>query len=171
MLTTAEEITLIELLGKMKWPISKDVFHALMPKVVSVPLELCTLDQEGRVLMIHRTDPEYTGYHMPGTVLRDNEDVPTALTRLIHEELSGSPVATPKNIGWVEVKRGTGEGEDQGRHQISLLYLTHIEGAYRGKGEFFPLDAIPDDTLSHHKMLAEKFRQYILTGLPILGNH
>lgn len=161
---------LINLLGKLKWPLEKDVFHALMPRITSIPIELCVLDRENRVLTFYRKDDEYDGHHMPGTVLRDNENVSQTVKRLIQSELVGGDVTAPKNIGWTEIPRGNGRGENPTRHEISLLFITHLSSTYHGGGGVFsPFDALPDNILPHHRVLVEKFRQYLEDGKPILG--
>lgn len=169
-LTERQTVLLVELLGKLEWPLDPQVFGALMPKVVSVPIELCVLDDKGRVLTFYRKDSGYDGHHMPGTVLRNNETVPQALKRLVQSELVGGEVTDPKNIGWVEIQKGDGPGQNPARHETSLLFLCRIRGRYRGKGGVFsPLNRLPENTLSHHRVLAAKFRKHLRTGKPILG--
>ncbi len=155
-LTHAEENVLAELLSRVQWPLPAKVFAALMNKSVSVPIELAVLDDEERVLMIHREDMEYAGHHMPGTVLRDNEDVPKAVQRLLDREVSGVKVNPPLSLGWVEVHKGNGAGQDPNRHQISLLHVCWLKGPYSGPGKFFSVNRLPKDTLPHHRRLVSE---------------
>lgn len=170
-LTQQETQTLIELLGKLEWPLQKEVFHALMAKVVSVPIELCVLDGANRILTFYRKDHEYNCHHTPGTVLRNDENVSQAIKRLIESELVGYEITDPKNIGWVEVQRGNHYGGDPNRHEISLVFLAYlIKGEYSGgKGVFSPLDALPEDILSSHRVMSGRVKQYLEDDKPILG--
>ncbi len=153
---TADEVSLLaELLRRVEWPLPLPVFAAAMNKFVSTPIELAVLDSSGRVLMVHREDAEYVGNHMPGTVLRDNENVPAAINRLLTREVGGK-VTPPVSLGWVEVSKGNGPGQDPNRHQISLLHVCWLTGAYEGAGRFFPVDQLPEDTLEHHRLLVRE---------------
>lgn len=153
-LAPEEEDQLADLLTRVEWPLSPHVFAAAVNKFVSVPIELLVLDDDNRILMFYRKDEEYEGYHIPGTVLRDNEDVPAAIQRLLKSEVVGGKVTRPISLGWLEVQKGNGFGQNPSRHEISLLHLCWSIGTYQGKGgEFFPLDQLPDSTLSHHRVL------------------
>lgn len=158
-LTQSEVEQLAGLLGKIEWPMPKEVFYALLRCTVSVPIELAVIDDKGYVLMFYRKDEEYDGYHMPGTVLRDNEDVSNALRRLLASELVGANISAPQNIGWIEIPRGSGHGENPTRHEISLIFLARLHGEYQGKGgEFFPIHKLPKNTLPHHVTLIQQVR-------------
>ncbi|MDB5190410.1 MAG: hypothetical protein JWN49_736 [Parcubacteria group bacterium] len=150
MLTDKETETLTALLKKVEWPLAPSVFHALMEKTVSVPVELAVFDQKGRILLIHRDDHEFTGWHLPGTVLRDTDDVGIALKRLITHELAGVAVTAPVNLGWFEAKRDL----TPTRHGVSLLHGCQLESVYTGPGTFFERYNLPTDVLAHHKLMA-----------------
>ena len=162
-LTDAEQDTLAQFLIRAQWPLKPDIFAAWVRKFVSVPIELAVFNQDGHVLLIYRKDQEYEGYHMPGTVLRDNEDVPTAINRLLSGEV-GSKVTRPIPLGWKEVTRGNEFGQNRSRHEISLLHTCWPIGPYSGEGEFFPTDQLPENTLSHHKVLIEEMVKRLKSG-------
>jgi hypothetical protein len=143
-LTADESEQLASLLGKVEWPVPPNVFHALMKATVSVPIELGVFDSDGRVLLIYRDDFEFKGWHMPGTVLRENEDIPTAIKRLGQGEVK-TPTSPPISLGWAEIK-GV-------RHEVSLLHVCRLEGAYSGEGQLFDPRQLPPDTLDHHQYL------------------
>src|SRR3989344_240010 len=86
---------LADLLRRAKWPLSPKVFAALVSKTVSTPIELAVFDNKLRILLFDRKDDEYEGYHMPGTVLRDNETVPDAVERLLKSEVVGGNITPP----------------------------------------------------------------------------
>lgn len=168
-LTSLEKEELVRLLHKLEWPLDREVFYALMPRIVSVPMELVVLDSRDRVLLIYRKDQEFDGYHMPGTVLRNNESVPVALERLIKTELPDVKVSAPQNFGWLEITHGNTPGQNLTRHEVSLLWLARLEGAYHGKGVFKPLDSLPENLFSHHRLILQKAEGYLASKRPVLG--
>jgi ADP-ribose pyrophosphatase YjhB (NUDIX family) len=123
-----------------------------MRKTLTVPVELYVANGE-QVLLIYRDDHEYRGWHMPGTVIRDNESVDGAITRLLDSEVQ-AVVSKPESLGWTEVPR-----ELNGvRHEISLLHFCRLQGPYTGPGRFFFANRLPADTLRHHKILIPMMR-------------
>ena len=168
-LTEQETVELVLLLGKLEWPLDRCVFHALIGKIVSVPQELTVLDDQNRILTFYRKDEEYEGQHQPGTILRDNETVSEALDRLLRSELRGVEIESIENVGWLEIRKGNGPGENPTRHEISLLWLARVKNNNGIEGVFSPLDRLPENMLSHHRLIAEKVRGYLKTGRPILG--
>lgn len=152
-----EEIPLlVNLLGKMEWPVPHEVFRALCKYTTTNPIELVIWNGKNEIFLVYRKDEDYDGYHMPGTVLRDNESVPQAIERLLKNEVPFY-VYPAKCIGWRETPRGTGEGEDPTRHQIALLYSTNTL-MYKPKigipnAGFFHPQSLPTNTLSHHRPL------------------
>lgn len=150
---------LAELLKRAEWPLSKEVFHALMGVVVTTPIELGVFDAGGKILLIHRDDPEYPDcWHLPGTVLRNNEDVPTAVKRLINGEVR-APVLDLISLGWREIVKGSGVGQNPTRHEISLVHVCWLQGSYEGVGKFFSLDSLPESTLTHHRVLIQEMME------------
>lgn len=155
-LSVEEEIQLVNFLNRLTWPISKEVFHAWVGKFVTVPIELLVFNLSGKVLLVPRDDPEYPDcYHLPGTVLRDNETVQDALARLIEDEI-GVCVSVPDSKGWFEFTRGPSLDQNPTRHEISLPFVCQWMGPMPEKGKFFSLDKLPKNLLDHHKILILK---------------
>lgn len=154
-LSPEEEAQLASLMRRARWPLKPDVFRAGVGLFVSNPIELKVLNDNGHVLMFYRKDDEYEGNHIPGTVLRDNEDVPMAIQRLLNSEVVGGEVTPPISLGWKEISKGTtGSGQNPTRHEISLLHVCWLKKPYQGKGgEFYPVDQLPKNTLPHHRVL------------------
>ena len=150
-LSSVEWKVLAELLERARWPFESSAFDALSGVTVADPIELLVFNDQGQISMSPRAD-KYVGLHMPGTVLRDNEDVPTAIKRLVARELPGADVTPPLSLGWKEVHKGTGEGENPYRHEISLIHSCHLREPWKDS-EFFDPANLPDNTLSHHKLL------------------
>lgn len=172
-LTKKEIATLVRLLKKMKWPLPSEVFHALMGKTVSVPLELCIFDEQDHILLFERLDREFNAVLGPGTVLRDNDNDPNldrAIKRLLAGELRGYRMTYPKNIGWVHVPRGKGHKKNATRHEISLVFFSRlVAGPIHGKAGLYPLDALPKRIIGYHRVMIKKVAQYLKDGKPILG--
>jgi ADP-ribose pyrophosphatase YjhB (NUDIX family) len=151
-----------------------EIWHQLVKKFITVPIELCIVNNENKVFMVYRKDREFDGYHLPGTVINDWETVDEACTRLVHGEVlrdAGFTITKPKSIGWLEVRRGSGKEESRTRNAISLLHLAHLDGNYtekEGMG-FFGFDNIPQNTLGHHIFIIRKFKEYLDSGEIILG--
>lgn len=162
-LTDTEWDQLTGLLRRATWPLPSNVFRALINKTVSVPIELAVLSEKSdKILLYYRKDEEYDGNHMPGTVLRDNENVPDALRRLVDSELIDARVGDPVFVGWAEISKGNAYGQNPSRHEISLIFACRLKGHYKGSGgSLFYIDNLPDNTLSHHRILIEIVRKWL----------
>ena len=154
-LSDEEQTQLALLLSRMESPLRPDVFYALVHSTVSVALELVVFDAEGKILLEYRKDTEYDGFALPGTVLRNNEDVSSAMKRLLETEVK-SKTSNPVSLGWLEIQKGAQADQDRYRHYIPLLYACKMEARYEGSGEFFAYDSFPENTLSHEKMIIEE---------------
>lgn len=161
-LTPKESEVLAGFLERLEWPLDSKVFRALCGITVTTPIELAVFNTKNEILLIYRKDEEYEGNHMPGTVLRDPETVQKAIKRLLNTEV-GSSVTEPRSLGWVEVQKGKGADQDPNRHQIALLHACRlVSDYYKGKGAFYSLDGLPEDTLPHHRMLIEEAEKRFL---------
>ncbi len=151
-LSKTEEIELARLLGKMEWPLPKEVFHALVPKIITVPIELAVFNKNGFVLMLPRPedDIEFTPgtLHMPGTVVRLGETIEHAMERLLSGEVV-STVSPPRELGYLQI----GQDLAPTRPALSLLFATRLLGPHVGKGAFYDPVNLPDQTMTHHRVL------------------
>lgn len=151
-----------------------EIWHQLVKKIITVPIELCITDENNNVFLVYRKDREFDGYHMPGTVINDWETVEEACNRLVKGEVirdAGITISSPYSIGWLEVRRGLKEEESTTRNAISLLFTARLEGDFvpqEGKG-FFSFDNLPENTLGHHKFILRYFRKNFEDGSIILG--
>ncbi len=141
---------LAKLLSRLTWPLPHAVFHQLVTIMPTNPIELAVFDQEGRILLIPRPpeDKEFQGHHMPGTVRRFGEEIPTALNRLLQSEAKAA-VSTPVNLGWWHCNAD----DESPRDAIALLYACRLQGTYTGRGQFFDPENPPQNTLKHHKIM------------------
>lgn len=137
-----------------------EIFHGLLSATTSSPVELAVFDREGRILLFYRKDWEYDGEHMCGSVNRDKDTVQRTLDRIVRSEVVGGSVTPPIDLGWMEISKGTGEGENPTRHEISLLHACYLVGEYAGPGKFYDPKNLPANTLTHHKaIIAEILRR------------
>ena len=163
-ITEEEKKELARLLSKIKnREIVGDIWHQLVKKFITVPVELCVLDSKNRVFLVYRKDREFDGYHLPGTIVNDWETVHDARVRLMQGEIqkdAGFVISYPESIGWIEVRRGEGEYESRTRNTVALLHIARIQGEFiekEGYG-FYALDAIPENTLQDHKFILRYFK-------------
>ena len=174
-LTENEEKELASLIEKAESiEIRGEIWHQLVKKFITTPIELCILDDEGKVFMVYRKDREFDGYHIPGSVVNDWETVEGACNRLVQSEIitdAGIEITEPKPIGWIDSPRDVWPDEVSTRHGISLLYIAYFHGEFLPKEgmSFFTFDSIPDNTLGGHKFLLPFFKRYLEDGKPILG--
>ncbi len=63
----------------------------------------------------------------------------------------------PIDLGWKEVLRGNGSGENPTRHEISLIHACRLTGEYMGSGRFFPIGNLPANIgcLHHPALITE----------------
>lgn len=150
--------------------IQGEVWHQLVMKYITVPIELFVIDDQGRVFLRYRKDREFDGHHHPGTVINDWETKKEALMRLVAGEIIRDAglvgvITEPEPIGDFECPRD----ETSTRHAIALLYKCRFRGEYKshpGMG-FFPLDDLPEDTLYHHKRMLAALQQHLVDGKTI----
>lgn len=174
-LTLEEKKDLADLLKKVSnVEIRGEIWHQLVHKFITIPIELCILNDRNEVFLVYRKDREFDGYHMPGTVLNDWEDVSKARSRLVLGEVmtgAGISITEPQSIGWFEITRGTKAHEDPHRHEISLLHVAYITNEFipRDGMGFYSFEELPENILGHHKYLLQFFKRYLEDGKIIVG--
>lgn len=148
--TPEEWVRFLSLVKKLGWKhTGKEVFEAFFP---IFPLALCDLavireiDTKTHVLLWYRDDEHYKGWHMPGGYILRGESWEDAARRVLLKETS----LTLQRMKFLHCFNWTPVNAPVPNHQIALLFLCAGAGKHRA-GTFFPLDAIPSDTLSHHK--------------------
>lgn len=174
-LNEKEKQDLVVLLEKIEnTEIRGEIWHQLVKKFITVPVELCILDNQNRVFLVYRKDREFDGYHMPGSVVNDWETVDEARKRLVRDEViigAGIEITEPEPIGWMDSPKDAGPTEPSPRHGILLLHIARFHGDFQprdGMG-FYSLDSIPENTLGCHKYLFPFLKRYLEDSKPILG--
>ncbi len=169
-LNPAEKLLLAHLIAKsVNTDFRGTVWHEQVQKFPTVPLELMVLDANHHVLLAYRDDHEFKGWHHPGSVWNDWETIPERRAKLVAGEIvkdCGIQISEPVPIGWCGVYRGPGPDENLTRTACSLLHISHLVGEFNPKEGygFFPLDAIPEDTLGCHKYMLRRLQQHLIDG-------
>ncbi|MBI4065712.1 NUDIX hydrolase, partial [Candidatus Kaiserbacteria bacterium] len=137
-------------------PCSPAIFDAWCGAFITNPLELAVLRRGSsgvEIFLIHREDKFFKGWHMPGTVILPGNKVAEAFERLVKKEV-GTPTTKAEFIMWKEFMKGDRDdlAENPRGQELSLLFAVFVDGNVP-HGTFFPLDAIPDTTLGHHKQM------------------
>ncbi len=160
---TQEEIeaaaATLRALNKGTGRLPAEIFYALMPQVVSAPIELGVFRRKSSRLEILLTqrpadDPHFTpnGWHMPGVVMIVTDmSEKDALKRLISTELEHSFLIAPRRVGQFFVNAELCPV----RPAQSALYVAKVQD-YTGKGTFFPVRDLPENTLAHHVVLLQE---------------
>ena len=153
---------LIELLKQVGWQrTGPEIFEAIMfPIFPAVPSECAVIrniKDVPHILMWHRDDEHYTGWHMPGGYMLRGETDFECCARVLKKEngLELKKISFIRNFntrpetGWVP------------GHQLARFWLCEMIGRPTN-GTFFPLTALPEDTLGHHKKYIEHLRAFFL---------
>ncbi|TSC73313.1 MAG: hypothetical protein G01um101470_162 [Parcubacteria group bacterium Gr01-1014_70] len=148
--TPKEQEQFLGLCKKLGWRrTGKDVFEAFFPVF---PMALCELavvrEINGipHVLLWYRDDEHYKGWHMPGGYIARGENPEETARRVLLAE-TGLRLQSAEFARYCNSYPANAPVPN---HQVALLFLCSAEGEPL-QGTFFPLDALPLDTLSHHK--------------------
>jgi ADP-ribose pyrophosphatase YjhB (NUDIX family) len=151
----------LRLQAKVGWRrTGTQVFESFFPILPMVPSELAVvrkIDDADSVLMWHRSDEHYTGWHMPGGYLLLGESDEKWVRRVLKKEADLAlthfyqirTFNTRPETGWVP------------NHQMAHFFWCETEGEPTS-GKFFPLTDLPEDTLGHHKQYIECLRAHII---------
>ncbi len=152
-----EEQELVRLLGKLEAGfVPFEVFLELMRLVTSSTVELVVFklgsENNPEVLLVPR-DPEYPhpywkdSVHIPGAVLRpgdaDDGTLGVSFERLIHGELQGLVVSSPKRVMTQYRKSERGS-------ECSQVYMATTQEQPK-EGGFYSVDALPENIIHEHK--------------------
>lgn len=173
-LTPDQEEQLISLLGLLQFPCSSRVFDAWCGSTITNPFELAVLRRTaaGAIEILLTPYPPKGQvrfwpdgeWHLPGTVIIPGTTIEDAFKRLIAREV-GVPTSPPEFIRIREFPKGNRVrlGENPRGQEISLLHAVFVGGVESPHGKFFPIDAVPNTTLGHHKVMLNDVREWLAT--------
>lgn len=167
-MTDKEARQLTELLYKMKFPVPEEVFCALCENLIMCSTELAVLRRGERgleILLTYRNDRYFKGWHITGTILLPGDTFESGANRVIKTEVK-QKVTTPEFIDHFMAHKGTGDHEYMRGQVFAHLFKCFLKEEYKGKGTFFPLDQIPEDTLPAHMYLISLVRKSTSVDLP-----
>lgn len=161
-LSDEERDLYLKLQAKVGWKrTGTEVFESFFPILPFVPSEQALVrtcaDGSKEVLMWYREDPHYKGWHMVGGYILHGESDEEWLARCIKKEtdlkLSSfwhiRDFNTRPETGWVP------------NHQMARFFVCEVKGE-PSVGTWFPLNAIPEDTLGHHKKYIDCLRAHFM---------
>jgi len=102
------------------------------------------------VYMIQRSqdDTAYPGeWHCPGSVMRPGESFEDVLDRLAKKEFGADFVSA---MFVANINPSSLEPEARG-HFLSIVYLCDLEEKEGLRGEWFPVNQLPEKTVEHHR--------------------
>lgn len=151
-ITQNEIDALVRLLGKVKNPekgLPAEVFNALTRIVPFSACEMVVINKNKEILLTHREDQWWKGWHIPGGLLRMNEDFKTRLSKVAKNEL-GAKLKSFKFLfpmNYPKTPRG---------HDVSLVFLCTLSGKPQ-HGTFFK--NLPKNTIKEHVVLYKKLQK------------
>ena len=157
-----EELHLyLELQKKVGWRrTGTTVFQSFFPLLPFVPFELAVVREIGHrthILMWHRNDEHYCGWHMPGGYILLGENDQQVVERVLTKEV-GLKLRSWEFIRCFNTRPETGWVPN---HQMAKFYHCIAEGE-PSTGQFFPVDHLPERTLAHHIRYVEHLRAFLL---------
>lgn len=161
-LLTEQQQHLIEKLKQVGWQkTGKEIFETIMfsifPAVPSEQAVVREVDGLYHVLMWHRDDEYYKGWHMPGGYLLRGENDFEWCARVLRKE-SGLELKKLEFIRRFNTRPETGWVPGQ---QMAHFFLCVVEGEPT-VGKFYPLTALPENTLGHHRKYVDCLKAFFI---------
>lgn len=155
MLNEKEQKQLVALLERLEpgfYPIEIFWQFARLNTLAIIELiPLCTLDGRLNVLLTQREkqDKFWPGqWHIPGTVMRPDDNEKTALKRIVKDELADISVGEVAPI-ITDIRRSK-RGSEQ-----SKVFIVEIDGRGLNVGQLFKVTDLPENTVDGHRYLIE----------------
>lgn len=133
---------LIELLGRLESGRHGKAFIPLK-KAAGVPVAVeLVIVRSGKVLLTHRDDPFFKGWHTPGTYMEQGESWQDAAQRCANKEVK-------TNIRVLRVLEPINHPDSPRFHDVSVLLLCEIVDGEPQAGEWF--SECPADLIGVHR--------------------
>ncbi len=133
-LTEGEISLLARLLSRVRWPLPYPVFVAMCKAVPMIAIDLAVIKDDRNILLTYRKDEFYDNWHIPGMILRNNDNVISRLKLVAKEEL-GIKIAKINFVGYYEYR-------DIREYGISLLFSAR-PASLPIDGKYFNIDKLP----------------------------
>lgn len=150
-----------------------EAFLAVMPRILSVPVELGVFNRRGKMFVIPRldNDPEYPPgglYHNPGSVLLPGEEVNDALNRIIKTDLGGAvSLDDVIMLSWHRTMKGIGSNQNPTRDEVHLLHAVVVDNTFMLPSDGVWIDdpgEIKVDMIPHHYSLVVEIASQFLAS-------
>lgn len=169
MLAKQENLELVRLLNKIEWPVCPDLFDAICNNLPVNPVDLAVIrkGEEGpEVFLIYRDDHFFKGWHFPGSVILPGRAIKSVLKDVIEREVGVRTRGLSFDlVGIHQFMKGKSAGKCARGQELDVFYAIFLtKDVNVGTGEhrkFFPLNKLPKNILSHHKVLAASIKEYV----------
>lgn len=133
-----------------------EAFYAWSEFFYTVPIELMPFRlREGglEILLVHRTDTYYEGYHTPGAVLTPGLKSTERLQELIHRELGADATLDKLQfVRYYDTMKGPLDGENLRGQELKLVFAALIENE-SSRGEWFSINDLPQNIIPEFKFI------------------
>ncbi len=160
-LTPQDAQELLRLIPQATFPLPREVFEAFCFNFITVAVEIALFREKNdtqEVFLTYREDPLFSGWHIPGSVIRPNESITETVQRVQDEEFA-MEISAPVFHSWHERMKGEKVGDSVRGHEYGFLYTSELVGEARETEteKFFPVNAIPKDLLRVHTRIVQLF--------------
>jgi ADP-ribose pyrophosphatase YjhB (NUDIX family) len=153
------------LTARVQFPTPREVpeaFRSYCTALITNPIELAVMNRQDELLLVHRQDEFYEGWHIPGSLLCPGETEEQVLERIITREVKLS-VSIPVFVNRLHFRMGSGPGENPRGQELSLLFCCQTAATEAVEGEFFSLDHLPPNVLTSHQTLIRELACWLQT--------
>ncbi|QHN43320.1 hypothetical protein GII36_05740 [Candidatus Mycosynbacter amalyticus] len=148
-----------------------DLFIAVSAKITQPSYELLAIRvNQGitEVLLTQRPkdDPFWPGeWHMTGTIIRasdaEGQDFPSCRERVLRDEMHG--VVKPiDEIEYAGLRFGDSRRAKELNHMF--YFVTDVSDDEIQEGKFWPVDALPERTITHHRIMIPRIVDMFLAA-------
>lgn len=124
---STRDTSMAEGLRSLSWPLSQEMFLAVLALVPTVAVEVVIFTREEHIVLLPRpdNDPFFSGkVHIPGSIVRRGDTEENTLARAVRE--IGLPVSPAKFVDRVHVPMGTGPLENPRGQEIGLVFTASL---------------------------------------------
>jgi ADP-ribose pyrophosphatase YjhB (NUDIX family) len=142
--------------------IPQEAFFAFCGSFISAPIEVAILNANDsrQLLLTHRRDPYFNGWHLPGKVLVPGKTAEETLSELIDDEIGVSAqVDIIESLGTIDIMKGDEQNESPRGQERKTLYIGFAHGELT-RGRWFDLYGLPQSILPQHTSAIALIRKW-----------